>query len=74
MNVSGYAIEQVERELQSLCRSNQKDIAQIEELCRYGCASTYDVDELDVLREIMQVYGVLFDRLHELRKEGENDA
>lgn len=72
--LSGYAIQEVERELQSLCRSHQKDIAQIAELCRYGFASTFDVDELDDLREIMQVYGVLFDRLHELRKEGENDA
>lgn len=76
MNVSGFTIQEVERELQSLARSAQKEIAEIEDLCRYGCASTFDCDELDDLREKMQVYGVLFDCLHNefSVKEGENDA
>lgn len=76
MKVSGFTIQEVERELQSLARNTQHDIAQIEELCRYGCASTFDCDELDDLREKMQVYGVLFDCLHNefVLKEGENDA
>lgn len=69
---TGFAIDAVERVVNSYARDQLKEIKAIEELRNVGAASTFDLDELEDCKDVLNVCGCVIQFLHELLKGGDD--
>lgn len=69
-----YAIDAVERVVNSYARDQLREIKDIEALNAVGAASLCDLDELEDCKRILNVCGAVVQFLHELQKGGVDNA